>query len=114
MKILAEIKPENLNIKGRPIDLEKAVLMSLWTLANQESFRGVSDRFGIGKGHSHRIFFQFCTEISNLVSKYIKWPTGESALRSKSNFENLNGPNGFPAVIGCIDCTHKHPRSKNW
>lgn len=86
--------------------VRKSLLASLWLLANQESFRGVADRFDFDKGHLHRIFLKICSSLSANVSKYIKWPFGPSALENVNGFNNLRGLNSFPGVIGCVDGTH--------
>jgi hypothetical protein len=62
---------------GRPsVNREKMTLMSIWVLANEESFRGVADRFGLERGHAHRIFLQWCNAVLDITSQYIIWPTG--------------------------------------
>ena len=39
----------------RGIDTTKRVLATIWLLSNQESYRGVADRFGMNKGTLHAI-----------------------------------------------------------
>jgi len=53
------------------------VLISIWVLANQESYRGVGTRFGLERGHTHRIFHQFCEQINAMAAEYIKLPSGK-------------------------------------
>ncbi|KAH7948687.1 hypothetical protein HPB49_000843 [Dermacentor silvarum] len=51
-----ETTQERLTIERTPrIPLHTKVLMALWLLGNQESFRGVGDRFGINKGLLHYV-----------------------------------------------------------
>ena len=45
-------------LKDRGIVPEKKLLATLWVLANQESFRGVADRFDLNKGTLHRCAMQ--------------------------------------------------------
>ena len=57
--------------------LKDALLLTLWTLGNQESFRGVGDRFGMMKGEAHEMFINTCKKLYHLKDQYILWPTGE-------------------------------------
>lgn len=78
----------------------------MWVLANQESFRGVADRFGLSKGHCHQVFIKICKKICKLRERYIVWPTTVEDIETcVHNFNNLR-ENAFPNVIGCIDGTH--------
>lgn len=102
---------------GRPpLKTEFCVLMTLWTMANQEAFRSIADRFGIGKGCAHTVFMETCKEICYLQEKYIKWPTDRELLQTVQSFNNLRGLQSFPNVVGCVDSTHieiKTPRTDN-
>jgi len=63
---------------GRPsVSKEKIILMSIWVLANEESYRGVGVRFGVERGNCHRIFNVFCEQMIAMTQEYIKWPTGK-------------------------------------
>ncbi|XP_067129901.1 putative nuclease HARBI1 [Centruroides vittatus] len=85
---------------------EDSILLSLWLIGNQESFRGVADRFGIGQGHAHREFIAFCKDIMEITERVIQWPTGGEIEKTVSEFNELRGSNSFPGVLGCIDGTH--------
>lgn len=93
--------------RGRPpITAKTALLFSIWVMANCESFRGVADRFGIERGHGHRVFIYICKIFDkHLKNKYIRWPKGPTLNEKVSEFDNLR-PNGMPGAIGCIDGTH--------
>ncbi|KAH7940696.1 hypothetical protein HPB49_003561 [Dermacentor silvarum] len=55
-EVLLQITQERLTIERTPrIPLHTKVLMALWLLDNQESFRGVVDRFGVNKGLLHYV-----------------------------------------------------------
>ncbi|XP_067142884.1 putative nuclease HARBI1 [Centruroides vittatus] len=91
--------------KGRPlISSTKEVLLSIWTLANQESFRGIGDRFGVNKGHAHTIFIDFCQKMCRMIGKFIRWPN-DNLERTVHKFEELRTVS-LPGVIGCVDGTH--------
>lgn len=83
-----------------------AVLITLWTIANQEPFRSIGDRFGLSRGNTHTIFMDTCKLICQLQNTYIKWPTGDNFRRDVAVFNNLRGRHSFPNVIGCVDGTH--------
>ncbi|XP_067118134.1 putative nuclease HARBI1 [Centruroides vittatus] len=90
---------------GRPsISTDKEVLLSIWTLANQESFRGISDRFGLSKGHAYRSFMNFCNKMSSMLSNFIKWPSN-NLDDTVHKFEQLRKI-PLPGVVGCVDGTH--------
>ncbi|CAN7943069.1 unnamed protein product, partial [Ixodes hexagonus] len=75
--------------------------MTLWLLGNQESYRGVADRFGVNKG----TLFYVAAEVVETWAAYattdIMWPTdlGDLAQRFEEKW-------GFPGVVGAIDGCH--------
>ncbi|XP_023232867.1 putative nuclease HARBI1 [Centruroides sculpturatus] len=93
--------------KGRPlISFTKEVLLSNWTLANQESYRGIEDRFGVNKGQACTIFIDFCQKMCRMIGKFITWPN-DSLERTVYKFEELRSVS-LPGVIRCVDGTHIH------
>jgi hypothetical protein len=66
--------------------------MSLWLLANQDSFREVADRFDIERGLAHRIFDRFIIAFFNLRHLIIKFPVGEDLEVCINNFLNIVKP----------------------
>ena len=72
--------------------------------SNLESFRSVSDRFGMNKGSLHRIVMSVCRTLTSLRGDVICWPTTNGQLQSiAQDFEEVGG---MPGVIGAIDGTH--------
>ncbi|XP_023224671.1 uncharacterized protein LOC111625692 [Centruroides sculpturatus] len=73
IKILMEQLPEQRTGPGqiglRETSLQTIVLMSLFSLGNQESFHGIADRFGISRGHAYREFVYFIKTVSSLIHK---------------------------------------------
>lgn len=54
------------------------LLLTLWIIANEkETFRSVSNHFNVSESTAHGIFKEIVLSLSNLKSKYIKWPQGE-------------------------------------
>lgn len=82
---------------------QHAFLLTLWILANQESFRGVADRFGLSRGHAHTVFIKTVKDLYNARKLYIKWP--QSTRDTMRKFAELRA-RPFPNVVGCVDGTH--------
>lgn len=92
---------------GRPpIKPLECLLLTLWTLANQESYRTIGDRFGVSRGNAHTIFLNTCKRICQLQKRYIQWPSGEKFRKTVNAFNELRGPNSFRNVVGCVDGSH--------
>lgn len=103
-ELCIELAPHLPKPTNRTVGVEKKILSTLWTLGNQESFRGVSDRFGLSKGNLHHIFLQVChTVVTNLLPKYVQWPQAEELIKISEGFRKKCG---FPGVVGAIDGTH--------
>ena len=64
----------------RTVTVEKAVLSSLWALANPDSYREISDRFGLSKSKFSDTFHCIIRIISNTMSDLIVWPRGNYVL----------------------------------
>lgn len=106
-KLKSNLSTSYIDVKGRTkISLEKGILISIWTLANRESYRSIADRFGMHKGHAHTVVLKICKMISRISDKYIVWPTGTEAMNNVNGFNNLRGNVSFPNVFGCVDGTH--------
>lgn len=82
---------------------QHAFLLTLWVLANQESFRCVADRFGLSRGHAHTVFIKTIKKMYEARKRYIKWP--QSLRDTVRDFTALRA-NPFPNVVGCVDGTH--------
>lgn len=50
------------------------VLMTLWPLGNQESFRKVAERFGVNKGVIFYVSKQIIETWADLAADLIRWP----------------------------------------
>ena len=83
---------------------EKVTLLSLWILANQETFRQVSDRFDTATSNCYRLFRFFVKTFAGKVGKYIVWPENSqygSVLSKFSDLRRRSLPGTFGAVDGC-------------
>lgn len=109
VQILTDISP-NIAVEneetGRPsISPEKQLLITLWTLANPESHRSISDRFGVSESTSHKCFLTIVQEILAMNSrrKIIAWHTD---LETPDVIRRFEEASGFPGVVGAIDGCH--------
>lgn len=88
------------------INLQKALLITIWKLSNNCSFRDVSDRFGVAIGLAYKVFVKTIRLICRLKGDVIKFPnTAAEQKEISEEFSNLRY-NPFPFVLGCIDGTH--------
>lgn len=92
------------HLHGREkISAEKAFLMVLWYISNEETFRQVSDRFNVSRSSVQRTLKRICKIILNLKTRYIKWPTVHQMGTISEGFRNIQG---IENVIGAIDGSH--------
>ena len=91
----------HLTVKIHPVS--KKVLVTLWLLGNLESFRGVADRFDLGKSSLHRILFDVCEALKAIRGAVIAWPTRDQLPQLAQDFFRRTN---MPGVIGAIDGTH--------
>ncbi|KAI4455228.1 hypothetical protein MML48_1g01257 [Holotrichia oblita] len=95
---------EKIYVGGWPeVSGEKTVLMSLWYLANTETFREIADRFNVAISTAHKEIHKFAKSVASLHNEYIKWPTRLEAYHISNGFAQKGG---FGNVIGAIDGCH--------
>lgn len=85
------------------ITAEKAVLATLWYLANTETFRQLSDRFNMSKSTAHTIIQKITSHFALTSPNYIKWPSDDEMVQIERGFRSKAG---VPGVVGAIDGTH--------
>ena len=74
------------------------LLMTVWWVANQETFRQVADRFGTTRGNAHYVIMTTCQVIANRLTDFVIWPKKEELSDLSAGFD-------FPNAIGIIDTT---------
>ncbi|XP_054081673.1 putative nuclease HARBI1 [Zeugodacus cucurbitae] len=85
--------------------LKQSQYISLWKLGNSRTtYRELSDRFDVGKGTSHKLFFKTIKAICCLNGE-ISWPTVTEQQQIMERFQTIRA-NSFPFVIGCMDGIH--------
>jgi hypothetical protein len=75
------------------IPVTDKMLMTLWCLANRESFRVLSRRFCLNCGNIHYIVLKTCRQIATMASVFIKWP-------EINQYEALSAKNTLAYTIG--------------
>lgn len=89
--------------QGLPVPATKKVLMFLWYMANQNSFREMSDKFDVSQSTTHRIILQVLNIMCTIGSSFISWPNTCEKAASAAAFQHLCGLSG---VICAIDGCH--------
>ena len=78
--------------------------ITLWQLATNGDYRSIGHMFGVDKGTACVIVNDVCQAIVKvLLSKYVKFPSGEEIAEVVSGFVSRYG---FPQYIGAVDGTH--------
>ncbi|KAK4884867.1 hypothetical protein RN001_001138 [Aquatica leii] len=91
--------------------LEKSVLLTLWYLSNNETFRQISDRFCVSLSSAHCVLTRVLNFLLTLKSEYIVWPSTNEMkqkfidcchIKIKKPIEqgdNYVNRKGFPSII---------------
>lgn len=96
------IGPFYMNRQHSKLALQNSVLGCLWTLSNQESYRGgVVQRFNVTKSTVCLHLHEFCALVTAYLSHYISQPTGQALHHSELGFYAGRFPNTICAVDGC-------------
>ncbi len=98
---MANLGPFCMNRQHTKLPLSNSVLACLWTLSNQESYRGVADRFNISKSTISTHLHHFCSLVTTHLYHNISWPTADSLHTSQLRFQAAGFPNTVCAVDGC-------------
>lgn len=86
-----------------PVPTTKKVLVFLWYMATQHSFREIAARFDLSQSTVHRIIAQVHNIMSTIGSCFISWPNTCEKAASAAAFHRLCG---LSDVIGVIDGCH--------
>ena len=89
------IRPQNVDIKK--------VIMFLWYLSNQNSFRELSDKFDISQGAAHNAIVEMLDTTCELASTFIIWP---SECEKQGNAVVFHRKCGIHNILGAIDGCH--------
>lgn len=85
------------------IPVEKKVVMLLWYLANQNSFREISDKFDVSQGAAHNVIIEMLDRTCAIAEHYIVWPNDCQKTIQAALFRRSCGIDG---IVGAIDGCH--------
>lgn len=92
-------RPMNVRAQFNELPIRAKLLMTLWWIGNQETFRQVADRFGTTRGNAHYIIMKTCEIIAERINDYVVWPSRDELWNESRGFRLL------PHVIGVLDAT---------
>nr|XP_036232709.1 protein ALP1-like isoform X5 [Bactrocera oleae] len=103
-KLTHALQPHWLTFNTR-YSLKQSLYLTLWKLSNSRvTYRELSDRFCVGKGTAHKLFFMTIKTICQLKNE-ILWPTLVEQQKIMEEFQSKR-TNPFPFVVGCMDGIH--------
>ncbi|KAK0071209.1 hypothetical protein PV326_001543 [Microctonus aethiopoides] len=66
------------SVAGRkPIPNQTQLLLTLWVMTTQDSYRSICDRFNVGKATAIRSVQRVTYALYCLAPRFIQWPTGD-------------------------------------
>lgn len=83
---------------------EKRLLITLWYLANEDSFREMANLFGVSESTVHKIVNEVVNVLAKVSPQFIKWPTQEQASFIEDGF--FNKKKKMQHILGAIDGCH--------
>ncbi|XP_070398555.1 uncharacterized protein [Nothobranchius furzeri] len=86
-----------------PVPGTKKVLMLLWCMANQNSFREMSDKLDVSQSAAHQIIVDVLQILCTLGSNFVSWPNACEKATPALALQRLCG---IPGVTGAIDGCH--------
>ena len=75
------------------------LLVTIWGLANQETFRQLADQFSLTRAYAHYIFMYCCRILTDMARNVIIWPSHNSVMHIASS-------NSLPGAFASIDGSH--------
>ena len=91
-------------LSGRsPIGTKMTILLALWYLANQTTYREIAKEFGVTESTVHKAVKVVVKELNNLQGRFIKWPSAPEIVQEEQHFLQISRIEG---TIGAIDGCH--------
>lgn len=88
-----------------PIPIDKALLISLWTLATPDSYRSISNLFNVPKSSVLLCLHRVChATITSVCKEVICFPQNDDDI--KSNEDRFFNVRGLSHIVGAIDGCH--------
>ncbi|XP_060844081.1 putative nuclease HARBI1 isoform X4 [Rhopalosiphum padi] len=105
-EIIIEYDLSEDNIVGEKSKIvENHILLSIWYMANLETYRQLGDRFEVSKSNAHGIVRKFISIMEVHKHKFIKWPRGNAINQTIQDFKHLR-PKPFPGAFMALDGCH--------
>lgn len=105
--LLTQLQEKNINKEHsqgvQPVPMTKKVLLFLWYMANQNSFREISDKFDVSQSSAHRIVVELLDTLCTMGHTFISWPNAFEKASSTAAFQRICG---LRDIIGAIDGCH--------
>jgi len=75
------------------------LLLTIWGLANQETFRQLAERFSITRPYAHYVFQQCCRILTQMAPDVVIWPSRDEIIQTATS-------SSFPGAFAAVDGTH--------
>ncbi|KAJ8912604.1 hypothetical protein NQ315_000473 [Exocentrus adspersus] len=99
------VQHQDARMSGNPeLSLRKQLLITVWYLANIESFRSVADRFGVSKSTAWMCVNKICKDLLYLNETQKIITTNLETMAETSNY--FREKTNFPGIVGIIDGSH--------
>ncbi|XP_055915446.1 uncharacterized protein LOC129950860 [Eupeodes corollae] len=82
---------------------EKEVYIFLWYMANTNTFREVSNLFGVSQSTAWHIIQRVTMWLISIGHEYVKWPSRDEIAQ---NIALMEEKTKMPGILGCIDGSH--------
>lgn len=79
--------------------LDKCLLMSLWILANLDTFRSTGKTFGCSRSTVHFHYTVVIEALREMAPKFIKWPSPVERERISRRIHERSGYDGIVAIM---------------
>lgn len=90
--------------RGRTaVTVEKKILVTLFTLAHNDTYRLIADRFDLSESTVHGIVNEVSDALSTgMMQEYIAWPGAQRQTEISDFYESAYGISGVVGAIGEI------------
>ena len=85
---------------------KKRIALAIWSLSTGNSYRSVSNVFGVGISTACTIVNRFCTEIAALAGDFIQFPRNGRETAEEIQKFNIFTECAISQVVGAIEGTH--------
>lgn len=101
-EVLLQMTEVNLKkATGERIPTATKVLMTLWFLGSEESYRDIADRFGVHNSTMYLVVTEIVSVWARCALTAIQWPT--QLAQVADHFERTWT---FPGAVGAVDCCY--------